>query len=55
MRASYTKSLWGRAAGVAGLGALVFTYGCGASQNAAGVRAQELTAGQAGTPVVVRV
>ena len=53
MRASYTKSLWGRAAGVAGLGALVFTYGCGASQNAAGVRAQELTAGQAGTPVVV--
>src|SRR5687768_13653580 len=53
MRASYTKSLWGRAAGVAGLGALVFTYGCGAAQNAAGVRAQELTAGQAGTPVVV--
>ena len=53
MRASYTKSLWGRAAGITGVGALLFTYGCGASQNAAGVRAQELTANQSGTPVVV--
>jgi hypothetical protein len=43
------KSLWG---GVAA-GALLFTYGCGAGQNASGVRAQELAAGQAGAPVVV--
>jgi hypothetical protein len=35
------------------LGALIFTVGCGASQNAAGVRAEGLTAGQAGSPVVV--
>jgi hypothetical protein len=53
MRASFTNTLWGRAAGVAGLGALFFTVGCGATQNAAGVRAQDLTVGQAGTPVVV--
>jgi hypothetical protein len=45
--------MWSRAAGVAGAGALLFTVGCGATQNAAGVRAQELTASQAGTPVVV--
>jgi hypothetical protein len=49
----HTKSQWSRAAGVAGLGGLIFTVGCGASQNAAGVRAQELAAGQAGSPVVV--
>jgi hypothetical protein len=49
----HTKSQWSRAAGVAGLGALIFTVGCGASQNAAGVRAEGLTAGQAGSPVVV--
>jgi hypothetical protein len=48
-----TKSLWSGAAAIAGLGALVFTVGCGGTQNAAGVRAQELTAGQAGAPVVV--
>jgi hypothetical protein len=32
---------------------LIFTVGCGPSQNAAGVRAEGLTAGQAGSPVVV--
>jgi hypothetical protein len=45
----HMKSLWG---GVAA-GALLFTYGCGATQNAPGVRAQELAGGQAGAPVVV--
>jgi hypothetical protein len=45
------KSLWG---GVAA-SALIFTYGCGAAQNPAGVRAQaqEIAATQAGSPVVV--
>ena len=52
--ASHTKTMWGRgAAAVAAVGALLFTYGCGGTQNAGGVRAQELTAGQIGTPVVV--
>lgn len=53
MRASYTKLQWSRAAGLLGLGGLLFTVGCGAPQNIAGVRAQEPTAGQAGLPVVV--
>ena len=43
------KSLWG---GVAA-GALIFTYGCGRTQNTTGVRAQELASGQTGAPVVV--
>lgn len=51
--ASHTKSMWGRGAAAVGFGALLFTYGCGGTQNAGGVRAQELTAGQIGTPVVV--
>jgi hypothetical protein len=33
--------------------ALLFTYGCGAAQNATGVRAQEIASTQAGSPVVV--
>jgi len=49
MRGMQMKSLWG---GVAA-GALLFTYGCGATQSASGVRAQELANGQAGSPVVV--
>lgn len=51
MRGIQMKSLWG---GVAA-GALIVTYGCGAAQNTAGVRAQpqEMTAGQAGAPVIV--
>ena len=51
--AGHTNTMWGRGAAVAGLGALIFTYGCGGTQSAAGVRAQELTTGQAGVPVVV--
>ncbi|MEX1128372.1 MAG: hypothetical protein WEB50_07400 [Vicinamibacterales bacterium] len=50
MRGIQMKSLWG---GVAA-GALLFTVGCGATQNSTGVKAQELAAGQpAGQPVVV--
>lgn len=53
MRANHMKSQWGRATALAGFGALLFTYGCSGAGSANGVRAQELTAGQAGTPVVV--
>jgi hypothetical protein len=50
MRGIQMKSLWG---GVAA-SALLFTVGCGATQNSSGVKAQELAAGQpAGQPVVV--
>jgi hypothetical protein len=51
MRGIQMKSLWG---GVAA-SALLFTYGCGATQNTAGVRpqAQDVTASQAGAPMVV--
>ena len=49
MRGMQMKSVWG---GVAA-SALLFTYGCGASQNATGVRAQEVTNAPAGSPVVV--
>ena len=44
-------SLWGRAAGAAGIGALLFTYGCGT--NAADVRAQDVAAAPPGSPVIV--
>ena len=50
MRGMQIKSLWG---GVAA-SALLFTVGCGATQNTAGVRAQEVAGiQQAGSPVVV--
>ena len=51
MRGMHMKSVWG---GVAA-GALLVTVGCGATQNTAGVRAQELAGTQqaAGSPVVV--
>ena len=50
MRGMHMKSLWG---GVAA-SALLFTVGCGATQNTAGVRAQEVAGTQqAGAPVVV--
>ena len=51
MRGIQMKSLLG---GVAA-SALIFTYGCGAAQNTAGVRtqAQEIAAAPAGAPVVV--
>jgi hypothetical protein len=45
---------WGtRAAAVAGLGALLFTVGCGASQNGAASAAQSAAAAQPGASVVV--
>jgi hypothetical protein len=46
------KFIWARLAGIAGLGALLFTVGCGTSQNLPGVAAQT-TAAQPSTPVVV--
>ena len=49
MRGMHIKSLWG---GVAA-SALLFTVGCGATQNTTGVRAQELAGNAAGSPVVV--
>lgn len=49
MRGMHIKSLWG---GVAA-SALLFTVGCGATQNTTGVRAQELAGTAAGSPVVV--
>jgi hypothetical protein len=47
-----SRFIWARAAGVAGLGALLFTVGCGASPNA-GLAAQPTAAAQPSTPVVV--
>jgi hypothetical protein len=52
MTVNHTKQ-WGRAAGLVGLGALIFTVGCGGAPNAGSVHAQHLAANQAGTPVVV--
>lgn len=49
MRGMQTKWLWG---GVAA-SALLFTVGCGATQNPTAVRAQEVAGGQPGSPVVV--
>jgi hypothetical protein len=49
MRGMQMKSVCGAVAA----SALLFTYGCGATQNATAVRAQELANGQAGSPVVV--
>jgi hypothetical protein len=53
MRGIDMNSLWGRAAAVGGLGALIFTVGCGGAPNGAGVAAQQLAAAQPNTPVVV--
>lgn len=45
---------WGtRAAAMAGLGAILFTAGCGAAQNGAAGTAQAAAAAQPGAPVVV--
>lgn len=52
MTVTHTKQ-WGRAAGAAGLGALLVTVGCGGAQGAGSVQAQHLPATQAGAPVVV--
>ena len=45
------NSGWRRAAGAAGIGALLFTYGCGT--NTAGVRTLDVAAAQPASPVVV--
>ena len=49
MRGMQMKSLWG----AAGIGALLFTVGCGGANSTTAVRAQELVGQQAGSPVVV--
>jgi hypothetical protein len=53
MRGYQMQSTWGRLAGIGGLGALMFTYACGGTQNPAAVRAQEVAGAQNGSPVVV--
>jgi hypothetical protein len=53
MRGRNTKTMWARAAAVGGFGALLFTVGCGASQNGAAGAVQSVAAAQPGTPVVV--
>jgi len=47
------NSAWGRTAAAGGLGALLFTVGCGGALNGQGVNTQELAAAQPGAPVVV--
>lgn len=51
MRGRTTNVWWARAGFAGGLAALLFTVGCGASQN--GIAAQPAAAAQPGTPVVV--
>jgi hypothetical protein len=54
MRGYQRTSAIGRAAGLGGLGALMFTYACGGAQGAIGTRAfAEESSSQAGAPVVV--
>src|SRR5919106_126212 len=53
MRGLEMRSHWRSAAALAGVGALLVTVGCGSARDANGVVAQQLTAHQAGTPVVV--
>jgi hypothetical protein len=53
MRGRQMNELGTRAAAVAGLGALLFTVGCGASQNGAAGVAQSAAAAQPGASVVV--
>src|SRR6266550_7288830 len=53
MRGRQMNELGTRAAAVAGLGALLFTVGCGASQNGATGAAQSAGAAQPGASVVV--
>jgi hypothetical protein len=47
------NSLRGRVAAGGGLGALLFTVGCGGALNGGGINAQALAAAQPGAPVVV--
>ena len=54
MRGSHrNRFIWTRVAGIAGLGALLFTAACGTSQNAPGAPAQTAAAQQPSTPIVV--
>ena len=53
MSGNQMNSLWGRTAAASGLGALLFTAGCGGALNGGGVNAQPLAAAQPSTPVVV--
>ncbi len=56
MRDYQTTSAIGRVAGLGGLGALIFTFGCGGSQGAIGPRAsliQDTVSAQTGAPVMV--
>jgi hypothetical protein len=53
MRGRHTNIWWARAGMAGGLGALLFTVGCGASQNGVAGAAQSVAAAQPGTPVVV--
>jgi hypothetical protein len=53
MRGRHTNLWWARAGMAAGFGALLFTVGCGASQNGVASAAQPVAAAQPGTPVVV--
>ena len=53
MRGMQTKSLWGSATGAIAVGALAFTYGCGATQGTTAVRAQDVAGAQSASPVVV--
>jgi hypothetical protein len=53
MRGRQTNIWWARAGMAAGFGTLLFTVGCGASQNAGASAALPDAAAQPGTPVVV--
>ena len=53
MRGRHMTIWWARAGMAGGLGALLFTVGCGASQNGVAGAAQSVAAAQPGTPVVV--
>jgi len=47
------RFIWARVAGIAGLGALLFTAACGTSQNAPALPGQAAAAQQPSTPIVV--
>ena len=53
MKALNMKSHWRSVAGVAGAAALLFTVGCGTREAGTVAAQQQLTASQAGAPVVV--
>src|SRR5215213_9148752 len=53
MRGRQANVWWARAGMAGGLGALLFTVGCGATQNGVAAAAQPMTAAQPGTPMVV--